>query len=202
MTPRVSVLCEGTIRRDGKTVLEAHSSSTLVMAGNEVIVVDTSSREYRERLIEGLARVGLRPTQVTMLVSTHLHQDHHGNDDLFPQARKVSVSGEGEVGEGFLLAEGVTLVRTPGHTMESASVFVEAERRYAITGDAIPIRDNVVKWVPPGLRYDEDLAMRSMRLIVDFAEVIVPGHGAPFELEGISTIGRKTNGKGDSGMEG
>ena len=58
-------------------------------------------------------------------------------------------------------------------------MFVEAEKRYAIVGDAIPTRSNYLKWVIPSAHYDPKLALRSMERIGAFAEVIVPGHDAP-----------------------
>lgn len=186
MIPRVVVLCEGMIRRDGKIVLEAHSSSTLVDCGDRRIVVDTSTPTYRCKVIEGLQREGVAPGSVSMVVTTHAHHDHEGNNDLFSRARVVVFAGEGRMGEETVLAEGVRLVRTPGHTPESASVFVEAEKKYAIVGDAIPTEDNYLKWVPPRANYDAGKALESMRRIVDFADVIVPGHGPAFEVKKIS----------------
>ncbi|MEM0449033.1 MAG: MBL fold metallo-hydrolase [Methanomassiliicoccales archaeon] len=197
MRPQVKVLCEGMIRREGKAILEARSSSVLVTSERELIVVDTSTREYRARILEALDKYGLRPHDITILVSTHSHLDHRGNDDLFPSARRLSMIGEGEPGESIPLASGVVMVRTPGHTPDSGSVFVEGEKRFAIAGDAIPTRDNIMKWLPPGIHYDKRLALRSMSMIVRFADVVIPGHGPPFELDEIIKIRRKGNGEDD-----
>ena len=84
------------------------------------------------------------------------------------------------VTEDIEIAEGVKLVHTPGHTPDSMSVFVKADRNYAVAGDAVPLEDNIRKKVPPRLNYDPDLAMQSIKSIVRFADVIVPGHGFPF----------------------
>jgi len=81
------------------------------------------------------------------------------------------------------LRPGVTIVPTPGHTKGSVSLFVVSDRRYAIVGDAMPTQDNYLKWVPPGLNYDPEEALRSMRRIVDFAETVIPGHSAPFDIK-------------------
>lgn len=79
----------------------------------------------------------------------------------------------------------IRLIHTPGHTKGSMSVIVDAENaRYAITGDAIPTKANYDQWVPPGINYDPELALRSMSAIVKMADIIVPGHGAPFEVKG------------------
>ena len=75
------------------------------------------------------------------------------------------------------------MVHTPGHTPGSISVFVEAGLRYAIAGDALPTHENYLNWVPPGLNCDPDLALASMKEIVAFADIVVPGHGAPFRID-------------------
>ncbi len=183
MSAKVDVLCEGTIRRDGKVVLEAHSSSTLVRTGRQVIVVDTSSRAHRQRILASLERIGVRPDEVDILVITHDHHDHRENNDLFPRARLIMFDSEPakEDEESWIDAD-ARLVRTPGHTPESVSLFVNSDRRWAIVGDALPIKDNYLKWVPPGLNYDPEKALRSMKRIVDWADIVVPGHDAPFEI--------------------
>ena len=178
----VIVLCNGFIRRDGKVVLEAHSSSTLVKSKGHIIVIDTSSSEYRPRIVERLREVGIDPEEVEIVINTHNHLDHRANNDLFPRARFIS----GPLGKGqdpTKLFPGIQLVGTPGHTPESISVFVEGEKRYAIVGDAIPTQSNFIKWVIPAAHYDPDLALRSMERIAAFAEIIVPGHDAPFHAD-------------------
>jgi glyoxylase-like metal-dependent hydrolase (beta-lactamase superfamily II) len=178
----VSVLCNGFIRREGKVVLEAHSSSTLVRKDGHIIVIDTSSSEYRERIEERLREFDIDPNDVEVVISTHNHIDHRANNDLFPKARLIS----GPLGKGedpMRLFPGIQIVRTPGHTPESISVFVEAEKRYAIVGDAIPTHSNFLKWVVPNVNYDPDLALKSMERIAAFAEVIIPGHDGPFRTD-------------------
>lgn len=180
--PEVHVLCPGMIRRDGKAILEAHSSSTLVLCQDLRIVVDSSSEQYRSRVLKGLKDHGVDPRQIALLINTHPHHDHNGNNDLFPNA-ELLVYDEPPIGE-IKLREGVTLVPTPGHTRGSVSLFVISDRRYAMVGDAIPTEDNYLKWVPPGLNFDPEIALQSMRRIVDFADVVVPGHSSPFEVSG------------------
>jgi len=183
MRAKVDVLCEGMIRRDGKVVLEAHSSSTLVRTKHHTIIVDTSSTAYRPRVVASLVRLKVLPEEVDMLVLTHNHHDHCENSDLFPRAEVIAFESEpAQEDEETRIDASARLVRTPGHTPGSVSLFVDSDRKYAIVGDALPIKDNYLKWVPPGLNYDPDKALRSMRRIVDWADLVVPGHGAPFEI--------------------
>lgn len=191
---RVEVLCPGMIRREGSAVLEAHSTVTLVSCGQRRMLVDTSSPMYRERLLQALAAKGIRPKDIEVIVLTHMHHDHVGNIGLFPNAviyaHELESPGSGieRVKQDAELWDGVDLMHTPGHTRGSMSVLVRAERRYAMTGDAIPTQDNVRKWVPPGMHYDREAAMDSLSRLVSMADTIVPGHGPAFETNEQRTV--------------
>jgi glyoxylase-like metal-dependent hydrolase (beta-lactamase superfamily II) len=78
------------------------------------------------------------------------------------------------------IVPGVRIVHTPGHTMGSVSVFVKADQRYAIAGDAVPKYGNFEKMVPPRINVDEKLALESIKMIIRYADVIIPGHDPPF----------------------
>ena len=182
---KLDVLAIGNLVRDNDTIVEAHSTSTLIRTEDRNIVVDTSSTFLRPAIKDSLKQLCVLPKDVDSVVLTHAHHDHVENNDLFPKA-KIYIRKEEDYEKGIKvdkdmeLCPGVKLVHTPGHTAGSMSVFVTAERRYAITGDAVPLEDNVLKMVPPGINIDKDLAMKSIKAIVSFADVIVPGHGFPF----------------------
>ena len=185
---KLDILAVGNLERDDDgNILQAHSTSTLIRSGDRLIVVDTSSKYLRPALKNSFRELGVFMKDVDTVILTHSHSDHIENLDLFPNA-KVYLHAGGEevpfkhetVTEDIEIAEGVKLVHTPGHTPDSMSVFVKADRNYAVAGDAVPLEDNIRKKVPPRLNYDPDLAMQSIKSIVRFAEVIVPGHGFPF----------------------
>ena len=185
---KLDILAVGNLERDDDgNILQAHSTSTLIRSGDRLIVVDTSSRYLRPALKNSFRELGVFMKDVDTVILTHSHSDHTENLDLFPNA-KVYLHAGGEevpfkhetVTEDIEIAEGVKLVHTPGHTPDSMSVFVKADRNYAVAGDAVPLEDNIRKKVPPRLNYDPDLAMQSIKSIVRFADVIVPGHGFPF----------------------
>ena len=185
---KLDILAVGNLERDDEgNILKADSTSTLIRAGDRIIVVDTSSRYLRPALKSSFRELGVFAKDVDTVVLTHSHSDHTENLDLFPNA-KVYLHAGGEevpfkhetVTEDIEIAEGVRLVHTPGHTPDSMSVFVKADRNYVVAGDAVPLEDNIRKKVPPRLNYDPDLAMQSIKSIVRFADVIVPGHGFPF----------------------
>ncbi len=186
---KVKVLCEGRIVRDGKAILEAHSSVTMVTWPEHIMIVDTSDGDYRPRMISALSANEVDPDQVDIVVNTHLHSDHCSNNDLFRYAIQMAHEMEKprgkivSVGADQDLCPGISLVHTPGHTPGSLSVFVEAERKYAIVGDAIPTFENVRRWVAPGIVSDGEAALKSMKKIIAFADIVVPGHDAPFEVD-------------------
>ena len=176
------------VRAEDGSVIEANSTSTLIRSGARLIVVDPGSRMLRPAVKLSFRQIGVFMKDVDTVVLTHPHHDHMENLDLFPDAEVLIHSGgEGgpdhKVVDGDLkIAEGVELVHTPGHTWDSMSVFVKGDLNYAVVGDAIPLEDNFRKMVPPRLNIDKDAAMKSIKTIANFADVIVPGHGAPFRI--------------------
>ena len=92
----------------------------------------------------------------------------------------IDIEGAVRIDKETEIAKGVRIVPTPGHTAGSVSVFVDADRHYAIVGDAVPLRDNFTKRIAPKLNVDEAAAMDSIGRIADYADVIVPGHDQPF----------------------
>ena len=177
------------VRDDDGRILKAQSTSTLIRTDDRLIVVDTSGKEMRPALRIAFKQIGVFAKDVDTVVLTHHHNDHTGNIDMFPNAKVLIHSGEdrpfrgAEVVEGDVsIAKGVELRHTPGHSWDSMSVFVEGvDRKYVIAGDAIPLEDNFRKNVPPALHVCKDLAMKSLKTIADYADVIVPGHGGPFK---------------------
>ena len=177
------------VRDDDGRILKAQSTSTLIRTDDRLIVVDTSGKEMRPALRIAFKQIGVFAKDVDTVVLTHHHNDHTGNIDMFPNAKVLIHSGEdrpfrgAEVVEGDVsIAKGVELRHTPGHSWDSMSVFVEGvDRKYVIAGDAIPLEDNFRKNVPPALHVCKDLAMKSLKTIADYADVIIPGHGGPFK---------------------
>lgn len=188
--PAVRVLCDGWLVREGGAVKDASSTVTLVESDAGVIVVDTGSPSCSDGLSRALSGLGVQPRVVRHVVNTHLHVDHCGSNDMFRDAvfyahrledppvgtRKISAEVE--------LARGVRVVPTPGHTRGSVSVLVESDQRYAICGDAIPTKANYESHAPPAIHFDRALALRSMDMLLAWAQVVVPGHDHPFAVLG------------------
>lgn len=62
-------------------------STSLVVAGDQRIVVDPSTKYSRQKILKGLASLGLGPKDIDTVVLTHYHLDHVANFDMFGNAR-------------------------------------------------------------------------------------------------------------------
>ena len=203
--PSVFLLKPGSIERDecGR-ILDARSSVTLIISGRHKIVVDSGLLGEEELLCRALAKLGIKPEEIDSVVNTHSHPDHCGNNHLFSHAKVLAAK------EGDIIAPGVWILATPGHSMDSISVVVETKAKalqmktkeaelereteaelelesdgsgvIVIAGDALPTLGNFLKTVPPALHVNRDLAIASMQRIMALADFVVPGHDFPFSI--------------------
>lgn len=185
---QLDILCVGNLERDADgAVLEANSTSVLIRTPDRLIVVDPSTRYMKSAVKTSFKQIGVFPKDVDTVILTHTHRDHIENLGFYKGAKVYVHSGGDEVpgatvidADEFEVCPGVRMVHTPGHCPEECSVFVEADRHYAIAGDTIPLEDNFTKRVPPALSTDPETAKASMERVLRYADVVVPGHGFPF----------------------
>lgn len=186
--PRVRLVRRGFIERRGDTIVDASASVSLVEASDKMIIIDTGSPAEQEKLLFDLKAMAVEPSEVDIVVNTHLHIDHCGCNDLFTKAvvyahrLESPPIGNVRISGSFTLLPGIEVVHTPGHTAGSVTVFVDAERRYGICGDAVPTKANYESSTPPSIAIDKALAKKSMDAIIASADIIIPGHDAPFEV--------------------
>lgn len=178
------------IRSETGVILDARSTVTLIQESDYNILVDTSLRRDREFILKALNEQGLTPENINIIIYTHCHKDHIGNNKIF---RKARVYGHFACERfpnlikinsfPFALTPNIEIIETPGHSWDSITVLVKFEKIYAITGDAIPIKGNYDNWIPPIVHVDAEKALKSMKQIVQVADIIIPGHEAAFEIE-------------------
>ena len=188
MLPRVFLLKAGSIERDqAGNILDARSSVTLIKTERGWIIVDTGQEGDGEVILKALADLGLKGSDIDIIVNTHSHPDHCANNRLFSRAMKMYPN------DGEEIAPGVRALATPGHSPDSISVLVDAAiqqgdgmvpatRRVVIAGDALPTLGNFQKRVPPAVHYDRALAVASMNKIIEMADMVLPGHDRPFSV--------------------
>lgn len=143
-----------------------------------------------ESLRAQLGEHGLKPKDIDVVVNTHLHFDHCGSNRLFSNARFLVQADElryAHSPERFQMAayipelfdasgldyepvrgklevaEGVTVVPTPGHSIGHQSVVVEVgEKNFVYCGDASPLRENLERRNIPGVLYCSHKALESI----------------------------------------
>ena len=184
-------------------IYEAALKPLLIIAGKEKILVETGIGElpetYRkfhtikrkpdQALRTQLQKHRIKPEDITLVINTHLHFDHCGNNALFSNA-KFYVQAEElryayapdrfqkaaylkkffdanldyvPVRGKYRLTDNIVLVPTPGHSIGHQSVLIEGERKNRVyCGDAAPLRENLEKRNIPGVLYRADQALKSI----------------------------------------
>jgi N-acyl homoserine lactone hydrolase len=145
-----------------------------------------------DAIVSRLAAVGVKPDDIAIVVNSHLHFDHAGNNGAFPNAtfvvqaehlafakgkpsfpgvywdiaelRYQPVSGRARV------ARGVEIVPTPGHAPGHQSLVVDLAEtgRVVLTGDAAFTRENIERGEIPAM--DQAAATESVGLIRALAD--------------------------------
>jgi glyoxylase-like metal-dependent hydrolase (beta-lactamase superfamily II) len=165
----------------------------LVQTDDKNILIDTGLGELPEGLakfynvrrdgegiVKSLRAHGLGPEDIDIVVNTHLHVDHAGNNSLFKNAKFYAQKKEIEFAlkpsrwmrGGYLpddiakmqfepldgdskIIDGVKVIYTGGHTPGHQSVVVEArDSTYIYCGDIAPLKENLEKRTIVGILYD------------------------------------------------
>jgi glyoxylase-like metal-dependent hydrolase (beta-lactamase superfamily II) len=174
------VIHEGSIRDDRVT-----STISLVIDGDARLVVDPGMVADRRQILDGLARQGVEPQQVTHVLLTHHHPDHTLNAALFPNADVVDAWATyrsdlwlDHSGDGYRPAPHVQMLVTPGHSAQDVTWLVETGAGVMACTHAWGLAD--------GRPEDDDYATDQLALtesrerILAAADIVVPGHDAPF----------------------
>ena len=189
-----------------------YSTVSLLTTGNSHILIDTGPASRRAWLYRALQSRGLSPEEIDTVILTHMHWDHCQNIDMFRDARVLVHPKELDysrspnrvdhnaaryiaemlgkmkvepVSEGDEVAEGVSIIDTPGHTMGHISVVVSRDEETAlVAGDALPDGGTVRRGLPYNIFWDVKDATESVEKILAVSQVFYPGHDRPFRLDG------------------
>lgn len=175
------LLHAGYVRDDGVA-----SSVSLVIDGDAVIVVDPGMVADRELILAPLRGLGFAPSDVTHVVITHHHPDHTVNAGLFTKCEVVDFSARyrddqwlDHPGDGYQVSEHTRLILTPGHTNEDATLLISTDDGVVACTHAWWRSDRTPEVDPLA---DDQLALEASRArILAEADLVVPGHGEPFE---------------------
>jgi glyoxylase-like metal-dependent hydrolase (beta-lactamase superfamily II) len=223
-------------RRDGQVVagVMVPAPVWLIEGSDRVILVDTGvgdvdevdrlhsrhgsirwivERNEGQDLVAGLARHGVRPEDVEIVVLSHLHFDHVGNNELFTRARFIvqrdeltlalappkfsmfyypeyrykmtAILDRVEAIDGDVdIAADVRLLRIGGHTPGCQATLVKTTAGVVcLTSDTMYNYRNIELDWPVGSYWDLPELVRGMARMRHEADILVPQHDWQFWVE-------------------
>ena len=162
---RVDPLLEGTTYS---------SSSTLVVNERHRVVVDTSLSLVERDLIAALHDRGLEPSDIDIVINTHLHLDHCLNNVLFPRATIYLSQAEWRWTRAFYAA--VFESRTPE---TAAAAFYPELASHQVAARTIRSAARTARffWDPARVGAEDRFAwLETARLPAGLEVVATPGH--------------------------
>jgi glyoxylase-like metal-dependent hydrolase (beta-lactamase superfamily II) len=180
-TARFDLLVSGSVTASGGKVV---STCSLIRDAGHNVVVDPGMADDSAVILDPLHALGLEPGDVTDVVLSHHHPDHALRAGLFPNAAVHDhwaiyrgSAWEDSDAEGRRLSPSVMLIRIPGHTAQDIATI-------AGTADGNVVLSHLW-WEADGPPEDPfaenpELLHASRRRVLEFADLIVPGHGSPF----------------------
>ena len=167
---------------------------------------ETQTISLERSLKDQFAAIGVDPAKVGTLIVSHYHGDHHGQANLFPNAKLMIGAGDAAAmrsendkgalapwldgqrpieevtADSKLTADGrLTVLFTPGHTPGHLSMLVKLDGgSYILTGDAVHVREQLTTLEPPGNHTDKVRGKAEIERLKAMAEreqaKIVVGH--------------------------
>lgn len=92
---------------------DTFGSAVYVLKLDNLILIDTSSKENEQELLKDLKELKIKPENVEIVILTHSHWDHNGNLSLFKNAKIITDENLEE------LPSDLKPIKTPGHTKDS-----------------------------------------------------------------------------------
>jgi glyoxylase-like metal-dependent hydrolase (beta-lactamase superfamily II) len=181
---------------------------------------DTGHYNDRAYLRQALEKRGIKPDDISHVILSHLHFDHVLNLPLFQNADVIISDAEIRYAEGvgaglmqddaipdfwpallegqkvhtvkdeLAVAKALKVVRLPGHTPGCLSLFYTGTPSVAVCGDVVKNAWEIVTGAPISQSLDDDLSRKSINVVKQRGEVIIPGHDRPFRLhdEGVEYL--------------
>lgn len=179
---------------DAKSYRRALCTSTLITTETgKRILVDPAvcGKELGQILDE---RCGIKPEDIDYVFVTHHHGDHYvGMTDL-PQATWLVAPGDAAQIQQALpqcakrifpaadsIVPGVEVIALPGHTLGLCGLLFDSEDGVVvIAGDSVMTRDFFKDRRGYYNSVDFEASSRSIDLLMERADIVIPGHGNYF----------------------
>jgi glyoxylase-like metal-dependent hydrolase (beta-lactamase superfamily II) len=101
----------------------------LLNVKGSLVLIDVSSEENKEELIDDLKEVGISVEDIDIVLLTHRHWDHEGNLELFEKAKIFDAENISR-----LNLEEFEVFKVPGHTKDSLAFLYN---RVLFSGDTL-----------------------------------------------------------------
>jgi glyoxylase-like metal-dependent hydrolase (beta-lactamase superfamily II) len=186
------------------------SSVVLVDTGDHKILFDTGGFGERPEIPKRFKELGIKMTDVDILVLSHFHHDHVINFDYFTKARillhekevewinseifdwacpkflfpVVESTGRLEIIHGDVeIAPGVQTLLSPGHAPGCMALVLREPNRPTtiLAGDAVKNMNELVTG-KVDMSWDNEASANSIRRIREIGEIIIPGHDRVLQL--------------------
>jgi glyoxylase-like metal-dependent hydrolase (beta-lactamase superfamily II) len=190
----------------GERILVDAGSDSSLFTKRGVVVKDIQTLE------SGLGKLGITTDDIDLVILTQVHFDHVAEAYKFPRARLLVQKDEIDTArnphpylvpaypkqclEGLnfevidgdtQVCDGVSVIKTPGHTPGGQSVRVETAQGIAVIPGFCCIKENFqppasfpLPVIPPGIHYDVLKAYDSTIKVKEMADIILPLHEPEF----------------------
>jgi len=186
------------------------SAIVLIDTEETKILFDTGGWGERKELPKRLNDLGLKPTDIDILVLSHFHYDHVINFDYFTNARILMHQKEVEwihgddcewtpkslfpvvestgrlelISEDIEIAPGVHTLLSPGHTPGCMALVLNEQGKptTVVAGDAVKNINELVTGMVD-ISWSNEESAKSIRRIREIGKVIIPGHDRVLEID-------------------
>jgi N-acyl homoserine lactone hydrolase len=181
---------------EGYLLWDTGITDRLAAVPDGVTVPTLSQTWHRSATLEAaLAALNIKPTEVHYVAVSHVHPDHVGNIEEFPDATLVIQKAEWEYGQKLplkpfspknkleliegdkdLFGDGsLTVLSTPGHTPGHQSLLVHLKKTgdVVLSGDAVHFQANWDNKRVPGFNADKAQSLVSMEKL---AHIVADKH--------------------------
>lgn len=189
---KVKVLIEGYAKVNSDGTWDATSTTTLIETGKHKIIMDPGC--HRQLLLDALAKEGLKTEDIDTVFISHHHPDHDFLMGVFENAividshqwQKDSHAGDHQYTK--LPDTDIKIIKTPGHTLDHASLLIPTAEGEVLAGADIWWWSEEETQTPDINKTDEFAAdVSALKLsrshALKIADYIIPGHGKIFKVK-------------------
>ncbi len=190
----IIILHEGKFPRG---MIAGGCTTVFVKTEDKKFLIDFGDNHQIDYILEALKVAGTKTKELDFVSYTHRHSDHMGAEKIFYREPAKIVDPFQENAKMFFSP--LKIIDTSGHSEEHASFFIKEalvkelengkvktigkKKNIIIAGDAVInekyFKEKKVLWMK-GSRWEAKTSLKKIKANADY---IIPGHGAPFNVE-------------------